>query len=315
MFCTALTNKEAVFGGREKLEQCLFDICRVCRPEYIIVACGCVPGVIGDDVGMVCDVVRAKTGVPILLLPGAGFMVPDLIDMTLAATELLFKEFTYPLLKNGLKKQNTAVIIGLNLYYVPHNIFKEIQEFFSISGIDKFYCPPVGETKKDYKAISSVSLAVSLCIGVVKKEKGKQLAEKFANFMGVSLIDLNKVFSPSELRDAFLQMGKVLGCELSIAKHLRYWECFYEKKVREAIAAFHGVSCVIATLAFSQSIQFSDLICFLESLGIEVKGFYMLSPVQEMQRKNIRLLLMNFIPIRDIMIQKLIWELEISLLR
>ena len=72
LFCTALTDKEAVLGGNDKLEQCLLDICRERKPDYILVACGCVPGVMGDDVRTVCNTVREKTDVPVLLLPGAG---------------------------------------------------------------------------------------------------------------------------------------------------------------------------------------------------------------------------------------------------
>lgn len=64
LFCTGLTDQDAVFGGNEKLRRCLEDICDEIHPEVILVVCGCVPGVIGDDTEALCQEVEAETGRP-----------------------------------------------------------------------------------------------------------------------------------------------------------------------------------------------------------------------------------------------------------
>ena len=90
LFCTGLTDQDAVFGGNEKLRRCLEDICDEIHPEVILVVCGCVPGVIGDDTEALCQEVEAETGTTVVLLPGHGFMVPGLVDTVTSMARLLF---------------------------------------------------------------------------------------------------------------------------------------------------------------------------------------------------------------------------------
>ena len=42
LFCTCLTDQDAVFGGNEKLRRCLEDICDEIHPEVILVVLGIV---------------------------------------------------------------------------------------------------------------------------------------------------------------------------------------------------------------------------------------------------------------------------------
>ena len=99
LFCTGLTDQDAVFGGNEKLRRCLEDICDEIHPEVILVVCGCVPGVIGDDTEALCQEVEAETGTTVVLLPGHGFMVPGLVDTVTSMARLLFDTWTLPQVK------------------------------------------------------------------------------------------------------------------------------------------------------------------------------------------------------------------------
>ncbi len=276
LFCTALSDKDAVFGGNEKLEHCLLDICQERRPDYIIVACGCVPGVVGDDAETVCKTVRNKTGIPVLLLPGFGFMVPGFLDMVLAATGLLFQEFTYPLAGMFPKKKDSAVIIGMSSYYISKEVFLEIREFFALFGITRLYTPPVGETKQEYQEMASVSLAVALCLGVVQKEEGKKLGKKFAQIMGVPLLDLNGNLEPSETMKTFQSAIRLIGKGDGLERVILDKYIAYEKKKMHASGVLAGKSCLLAVGLPFRFFQPQGTIRFLQSLGLEVKGFLLL---------------------------------------
>lgn len=286
LFCTALTDKEAVFGGNDKLEQCLLDICRERKPDYILVACGCVPGVMGDDVRTVCNTVREKTDVPVLLLPGAGFMVPGLLDMVLAATDMLFAEFTCPLAGKVPKRKDEAVIIGLSAYYISKEVFREIKELFALLGYTKIYCPPVGETKRDYQKMASVSLAASLCLGVVQKEAGKQMGERFARIMDVPLLDLNRSSEPSETLTILRTAEQILGERPELKKQIDERHDFYEKKRKQAFRNLSGKTCLLAADLPFRFFRPKGTIRFLQSLGMTVKGFLLLDTVRAGKREE-----------------------------
>lgn len=286
LFCTALTDKEAVFGGNDKLERCLLDICRERKPDYILVACGCVPGVMGDDVKTVCNMVREKTGVPVLLLPGAGFMVPGLLDMVLAATEMLFSEFTCPLAGKVSKRNDAAIIIGLSAYYISKDVFQEIRELLALLGFTKIYCPPVGETKIDYQEMASVSLAASLCLGVVQKEAGRQLAERFAKTLNIPMLDLNRSFEPSDTVSILRTAEQILGESTELKRIVNEKQTVFEKKKEQASKMLSGKTCLLAADLPFRFFRPKGTIHFLQSLGMVVKGFVLLDTVRAGKRED-----------------------------
>ncbi len=286
LFCTALTDKEAVFGGNDKLERCLLDICRERKPDYILVACGCVPGVMGDDVKTVCNIVRKKTGVPVLLLPGAGFMVPGLLDMVLAATNLLLNEFTLPLAGKISKRKDAAAIIGLSAYYISKDVFQEIRELLALLGFTKIYCPPVGETKIDYQEMASVSLAASLCLGVVQKEAGRQLAERFAKTLNIPFLDLNRSFEPADTLTILYNAERAIGESTELKRLICEKYALYEKKRKQAVKSLSGKTCLLAADLPFRFFRPKGTIHFLQSLGLTVKGFLLLDTIRAGRRED-----------------------------
>ena len=58
VFCTNLTESDAVLGGEQKLTESLIELWRRYRPGMIVVATGCTPDIIGDDVGRCVEEAR-----------------------------------------------------------------------------------------------------------------------------------------------------------------------------------------------------------------------------------------------------------------
>ena len=285
LFSTALDDRDAIFGGEEKLAACLTDICAVRRPDYILVACGCVPGVTGDDAAAVCRAVREKAGVPILLLPGQGFMVPEGIDMTLAAADLLFEEFTYPRRGDVSPVSDMAVLVGSGAYYIEAPIFAELRAFFDVFGITRLYTPPGGMTQADYEELSAARVAAALSMGVVKKDASAALAEKFAARLHMPLLNLNEIDSPEELaaavRDAGEKLGQRTAAEAYVEAGLRAYQ-----KARAAQRILTGKRCLVAAGLPFQIFQPHGIIRWLKSLDLTVRGFFLPSIVSEVRRKE-----------------------------
>ena len=286
LFSTALDDRDAIFGGEEKLAACLTDICAVRRPNYILVACGCVPGVTGDDAAAVCRAVREKTGVPILLLPGQGFMVPEGIDMTLAAADLLFEEFTYPRRGDVSPVSDTAVLVGSGAYYIEGPIFAELRAFFDVFGITRLYTPPGGMTKADYEALPAARVAAALSMGVVKKDASAALAEKFAARLQRPLLNLNHMDSPEDLAAAVRDAGEKLKQRAAAEAYVAAGMDAYRKARAAAARILTGKHCLVAAGLPFQIFRPQGIIRWLQSLGLTVRGFFLPSIVSEVRRKE-----------------------------
>lgn len=296
LFSTAMDDQDAVFGGEEKLAACLTDICEVRRPDYILVACGCVPGIIGDDAAAVCRAVREKNGVPILLLPGQGFMVPEGIDMTLAAADLLFEEFTYPRRGELPPASDMAVIVGSGAYYIAESIFSELRAFFRVFGITRLFVPPVGATKDDYERLSTTRIVAALSMGVVKKAAGKALAEKFAARLQRPLFSLNEMDSPEDLAAAFRDAGKKLGQQSAAEAYIEKEMRAYQEKRRVAEHTLRGKSCLLAAGLPFEIFRPQGIIRWLQSFGLTVRGLFLPATVSEARRKEYQAFTANHYP-------------------
>ena len=69
-----LREKDSIFGGADRLRDCMKYTVETYHPKCIIVASSCVAGVIGDDVEGVCEDAEMEYGIPILCMPFAGFL-------------------------------------------------------------------------------------------------------------------------------------------------------------------------------------------------------------------------------------------------
>ncbi len=67
---TGLSEIEVIFGGEGTLDRTLDQV--IARePGAVFVLSTCIVETIGDDVGMICD---TKTGIPVIVVPTAGFL-------------------------------------------------------------------------------------------------------------------------------------------------------------------------------------------------------------------------------------------------
>lgn len=67
-----LGNQEVIFGGADRLDELIASTLKVMEAELFVVQTGCIPGLVGDDVG---SVVRRyqKRGVPIVVAETSGY--------------------------------------------------------------------------------------------------------------------------------------------------------------------------------------------------------------------------------------------------
>lgn len=72
-FSTDMREREVVFGGEKKLEQCLRELIAKYGPRGAFIYSTCVAGVIGDDIEAVCRRVEKDVGIPVIAVQSEGF--------------------------------------------------------------------------------------------------------------------------------------------------------------------------------------------------------------------------------------------------
>lgn len=77
LFSSDLRDEHSIYGGHERLFSCIEHVVKECSPRYILIAASCVSGVIGDDIAGVAQKAEEKWRIPILPVPGSGFLDGD----------------------------------------------------------------------------------------------------------------------------------------------------------------------------------------------------------------------------------------------
>lgn len=75
-----LREKDSIFGGIERLHECIAYAVKTCHPECLVIASSCVAGVIGDDVDEEAREAEETYGIPVLSMAFSGFLGGEYSD-------------------------------------------------------------------------------------------------------------------------------------------------------------------------------------------------------------------------------------------
>ncbi|MCI5836483.1 MAG: nitrogenase component 1 [Veillonellaceae bacterium] len=245
LFCTGITEEDTVFGTLETLRACLLDIISVKRPEYILIAVGCVPGMIGDDVESVCQEVEREFEVPVFVLPGHGFMVPEGIDTVLSLNRILIDRFTLPLVGKGKKDRSKVAILGASIPYFQPEDYADLKEFFSVLGFTTIFCPPFEMSRKEYESLAEAFAIFAVPQGVLKRDAAVCLARYVANEMHGPGIFLETHSMPVACTKQLIAIGEKLACKEQVIQWITPRMAALERQQSQLRTQLQGQSCVI----------------------------------------------------------------------
>lgn len=112
LLCSQLEEKQAIFGGAEKLRECINFAAKQYKSscKCLVVANSCVSGVIGDDVEAVVEEAEEELGIPVLTVDCYGFLGSEFYDGYIKMTNKLVERF----LKPQEHIPHTAIVLGDN---------------------------------------------------------------------------------------------------------------------------------------------------------------------------------------------------------
>ena len=96
LLTSSLSDAEAIFGGEDRLRECIRFAAEKYRPQAIFIANSCVSGVIGDDTCAVAEEMEQELGLPVSAVSAHGFLDGEYYAGYLDAARVLVDRFMKP---------------------------------------------------------------------------------------------------------------------------------------------------------------------------------------------------------------------------
>ena len=285
-YVTGLTDKEAIFGGEKKLEECLRDVISARHPSYIMVAGGCVAGVIGDDIEAVCRRVEEDTETPVLYTDGSGFMNDTESDPYTLTTKLLIERFSS--LERPETRDKTVVMLGDLPVNNKEFVTDCINRLFRYFGFQDVLYPLAGMSLSQFPALNRVSLVLA---GRGQSNKRKEIhayTRYFAESLGVPYILDHLPETPEEVYAYLRKTGDLLKEPLLAEQAVAQERRTIQAAAEECEPVLRKYTCIVAFVFSFEYAMPERVIALLEESGIQIAGFILLPEMAEAEGRKYR---------------------------
>ena len=108
LLTSSLSDAEAIFGGEDRLRECIRFAAEKYQPQAIFIANSCVSGVIGDDTCAVAEEMEQELGLPVSAVSAHGFLDGEYYAGYLDAARVLVDRFMKP----AERRAGSVVLLG-----------------------------------------------------------------------------------------------------------------------------------------------------------------------------------------------------------
>lgn len=278
IFLTGISDKEAIFGGEDLLKRSIERVLQAKNPECLLVVAGCTAGVIGDDVIGVCESAGKKYNIPIIAVPGAGFMSKQEQEGHLLVTKYLYERVKD---NTVTKNPRAAVILGLNKYLQSKIQQEEIARIFAYFGFTELILPPCGMAYNEIKKMNEASLIAVQAVTKAKLAAYQEFAQDLGDYLQIGCLTQNLPFGVEEtyayLHNLGLLCHKEAVAEKAVTAEKARWQeaC---SKLGKLLIQKRYVLAIDYNLKVSNPFNVIELLC---AVGMELSGIVLLSSLTE----------------------------------
>lgn len=291
LFVTGMDDNDAIFGGEARLEACLRDVIAVKQPAYVMVAGGCVAGVIGDDIESVCKKVEKDTGTVIFNVTGAGFMTDEENDPYIMTTELLFERFLT--MEPHKCERDSVVVLGELSVNNKKQVMDYIRSFFGYFGFKNVFFPIGGMEIKDFAKLNQVGLAVAGKGQLNRKKKIHAYTQSFAEKMDIPYMLEDLPETPGEIVAYVKAVAEKIG-KPELAKEILAKENALLEEEKQRCANLQGKHCVMSYIFSYNYAMPKKLIETVRTAGIEIDAFLLLPEMSDIEKKRYKQALADY---------------------
>ena len=273
LLTSGLSENEAVFGGEERLRECIRFAAQKYHPQAVFIANSCVSGVIGDDTQAIAAEIEEELGLPVTAVSAHGFLDGEYYAGYLDAARALVDRFMQP----AERKDGTVVLLG-DCGGMHGEYVKELRRLLSLLGLRVTGQFPSYLALDELQAVPEAELVILLGRRM-DDEKQAQLAALAAHIrerLGTPYLADVYAVGAEETARWLRRVGQLCHCEEAAERAIVAEEASFVAAVEKARNDLAGRRCALAIGRDLTWFQPEIVLRLLDKAGIELIGIVLL---------------------------------------
>lgn len=273
LLTSGLSENEAVFGGEERLRECIRFAAQKYHPQAVFIANSCVSGVIGDDTQAIAAEMEEELGLPVTAVSAHGFLDGEYYAGYLDAVRALVDRFMQP----AERKEGTVVLLG-DCGGMHGEYVKELRRLLSLLGLRVTGQFPSYLALDELQAVPEAELVILLGRRM-DDEKQAQLAALAAHIrerLGTPYLADVYAVGAEETARWLRCVGQLCHCEEAAERAIAAEEASFVAAVEKARNDLAGRRCALAIGRDLTWFQPEIVLRLLDKAGIELIGIVLL---------------------------------------
>lgn len=281
LLTSSLSDAEAIFGGEDRLRECIRFAAEKYQPQAIFIANSCVSGVIGDDTCAVAEEMEQEIGLPVSAVSAHGFLDGEYYAGYLDAARVLVDR----IMKPAERRAGSVVLLG-DCGGIHGEYVKELCRLLGLLSLR------VAGQFPSYLALSEMDVvpAAELLIVLGRRSDEKQallvdLARHIHERFGTPyLADVYAVGS-EETKEWLRAVGRLCGREREAEEAICAEEAAFQRAVDEVRPTLAERRVTFAIGRDLDWFQPKIVMRLLKKVGIELAGVVLLASFLPGRRK------------------------------
>ena len=273
LLTSGLSENEAVFGGEERLRECVRFAAQKYHPQAVFIANSCVSGVIGDDTQAIAAEMEEELELPVMAVSAHGFLDGEYYAGYLDAARALVDRFMQP----AERKEGTVVLLG-DCGGMHGEYVKELRRLLSLLGLRVTGQFPSYLALDELQAVPEAELVILLGRRM-DDEKQAQLAALAAHIrerLGTPYLADVYAVGAEETARWLRRVGQICHREEAAERAIAAEEAFFAAAVEKARNDLAGRRCALAIGRDLTWFQPEIVLRLLDKAGIELIGIVLL---------------------------------------
>ena len=273
LLTSGLGESEAIFGGEDRLRECIRFAVQKYHPQAVFIANSCVSGVIGDDTKAIAEEMETELGIPVMAVSAHGFLDGEYYAGYLDTARALVDRFMQP----AERKVGTVVLLGdcggLHGEYV-----KELRRLLALLDLKVTAQFPSYLSLDEMQAVPEAELIVLLGRRMDDEKQAQlaELAEHIHERFGTPYLADVYAVGAEETKTWLRRVGALCHREEAAERAIASEEASFSAVVEKARADLAGRRCGLAIGRDLTWFQPEIILRLLNKAGVALSGIVLL---------------------------------------
>ena len=274
LLTSGLGESEAVFGGEERLRECVRFAAQKYHPQAVFIANSCVSGVIGDDTKAIAAEMEEELGLPVTAVSAHGFLDGEYYAGYLDAARALVDRFMQPAAR---RREGTIALLG-DCGGMHGEYVKELRRLLSLLDLRVTAQFPSYLALDELQAVPEAELIILLGRRMDDEKQAQlvELAEHMKERFGTPYLGDIYAVGAEETKVWLRRVGQLCHREEAAERAIAVEEESFAGAVEKARVDLASRRCVLAIGRDLTWFQPEIVLRLLKRVGVELTGIILL---------------------------------------